>query len=115
MKIEHLSKFMLETLFYMFYAMPRDLVQALAAQELYRRDWKYHGELRMWLKARSPQEIMLTHQNVQYLHFDVNVWEPRLFNSPYRGNLAAGLLTEEDIRVRIVPPTPSAQLPMPPS
>ena len=95
--------------------MPKDVVQGFAAQELYRREWRYHGELRLWLKARLPQDIMQTHPNVHYVHFDVNTWEARLFNSPYRGNLAAGLLTEEDIRVRLPPTAPINAMPMPPS
>ena len=99
-----MSKFVLETLFYIFYGMPKDILQACAAQELYRRDWRYHGELKIWLKARTPQEIMQSHPNSHFFHFDVNTWEARLFSSPYRGNILAGLLTEEDVRVRIPPP-----------
>ncbi|OQR81486.1 hypothetical protein THRCLA_11691, partial [Thraustotheca clavata] len=37
LKTSHLSKFQLETLFYIFYSMPKDVVQAYAAQELYMR------------------------------------------------------------------------------
>mmetsp|Transcript_31040 Transcript_31040/g.96037 ORF Transcript_31040/g.96037 Transcript_31040/m.96037 type:complete len:106 (+) Transcript_31040:1356-1673(+) len=35
LKTSHLSKFQLETLFYIFYAMPKDVLQAYSAQELY--------------------------------------------------------------------------------
>lgn len=38
-----------ETLFYMFYAMPGDRMQDLAARELYSRTWRYHKELKIWL------------------------------------------------------------------
>ena len=100
LKTEHFAKFQIDTLFYMFYSMPRDILQALSAQELYRRDWRYHGELRLWFKARSPQELMQGHPGVQFLYFDVQAWDARLFTSTYRGNLAAGLLTEEEIRVK---------------
>ena len=34
LKTSHLSKFQLETLFYIFYAMPKDILQAYSAQEL---------------------------------------------------------------------------------
>ncbi len=98
----------------MFYAMPKDVVQGLAAQELYRREWRYHGELRIWLKARTPQDIMQSHPNIHYVHFDVNSWEVRLFSGPFRGNLAAALLSEEDIRMRL-PPIPANPMPMTPS
>ena len=86
-KPEHLSKFQIETLFYMFYSMPRDIIQAFSSQELYRRDWRYHAELRIWLKPRSPQEMMQGHPGVQFVYFDVNTWEARLFTTPFRGKI----------------------------
>jgi CCR4-NOT transcription complex subunit 2 len=100
LKGEHLSKFQVETLFYMFYSLPKDLLQSFAACELYRRDWKYHEELRIWLKPRTPQELMQSHPSVQFVFFDVTNWESRLFTTAFRGNLSNGLLTEEDVRVK---------------
>lgn len=99
LKSDHLSKFHLETLFYMFFTSPHDVKQACAAQELYRREWRYHGELRIWLKARRPQELMQGHPSVQFQYFDVNSWEARLFTSSYRGNIVNGLLSEEEVKV----------------
>lgn len=96
-KPEHLSKFQIETLFYMFYSMPRDILQAFSSQELYRRDWRYHAELRIWLKPRSPQEMMQGSPHVQFVYFDVNTWEARLFTTTFRGSITAGLLTEEQL------------------
>lgn len=90
----------METLFYLFYSMPKDLLQACAAQELYRREWRYHGELRLWLKVRSQQELMQGQTNVLFMYFDVSGWEARLFTSQFRGNIATGLLTEEEVRVK---------------
>jgi CCR4-NOT transcription complex subunit 2 len=90
----------METLFYLFYSMPKDLLQACAAQELYRREWRYHGELRLWLKMRNQQDIMQGQPNVQFLYFDVSGWEARLFTSQYRGNIVSGLLSEEEVRVK---------------
>lgn len=109
LKTEHLSKFHLETLFYMFYQLPRDILQACAAQELYRRDWRYHAELRLWLKPRSPAELAQSHSAIQFVYFDAKAWEVRLFNlgaAQVRGNLKAGLVSEEDIRVK--PPLPGS-------
>lgn len=104
LKSENIAKFQNESLFYMFYMMPRDLMQVIAAQELYRRDWKYHSELRLWLKPRPPQDLLQSQarsdQNVPFMYFDVNSWEPRLFTMSYRGNILAGLLSEDDIRGR---------------
>jgi CCR4-NOT transcription complex subunit 2 len=103
LKAEHLSKFQLETVFYMFYSMPRDLLQGTAAQELYRRDWRYHAELKLWLKSRAQQELLQGQPTVQFVYFDVNAWEAKLFTTPVRGNLAAGLLSEEELRVKAPP------------
>ena len=105
LKSDHLSKFQLETLFYMFFSMPKDILQACAAQELYRRDWRYHGELKVWLKARTQQELMQSHPSVQFLFFDSTAWETRLYTAP-KGNVAAGLLSEEDVRVKAPQPSP---------
>lgn len=47
------QKFQLETLFYVFYSMPKDVLQLAAAEELHNREWKFHKELRMWI-TRQP-------------------------------------------------------------
>ncbi|KAL3670012.1 hypothetical protein V7S43_005384 [Phytophthora oleae] len=59
LKTTHLSKFHLETLFFIFYSMPKDVLQAYAAQELYSREWRYHAELKTWLKRASPTDSAL--------------------------------------------------------
>lgn len=38
-----------ESLFYIFYSMPRDIMQELAAEELMSRKWRYHKIERCWL------------------------------------------------------------------
>lgn len=45
-KIQSLSD---ESLFYIFYTMPRDELQEKAAAELFNRNWRYHKELKTWL------------------------------------------------------------------
>jgi CCR4-NOT transcription complex subunit 2 len=79
------------------------VLQAFAAQELYRREWRYHGELRLWLKPRTPQELMQSHPNVPFAYFDTGSWEARVYTGPIRGNIAAGLLTEDEVRVKAQP------------
>lgn len=102
LKSEHLSKFQLETLFYMFYSMPKDILQSFAACELYRRDWRYHNELKIWLKPRSSTELMQSHPSVMFVFFDVSGWETRLFTSTRNNNnIIQSLLTEEEIRVKL--------------
>ncbi|KAJ1892260.1 transcriptional regulator [Kickxella alabastrina] len=73
-----ITSFMDETLFYVFYTMPRSEMQLVAAEELYRRQWRYHKELRLWLTkdpdspstARSPRG----EQSV-FIFFDPGVWQ----------------------------------------
>jgi len=101
LKAEHLTKFQIETLFYMFYNMPKDLMQAFAAQELYRREWRFHAELKLWLKVRPP-ELMQSHPNVQFVFFETSTWEVRPMTTVYRGNIGAGLVSEEEVRVKIL-------------
>ncbi|CAH0473549.1 unnamed protein product [Peronospora belbahrii] len=63
LKTTHLSKFHLETLFFIFYSMPKDVLQAYAAQELYSREWRYHAELKTWLKRASSADAALVNNN----------------------------------------------------
>lgn len=103
LKTGHLSKFQLETLFYIFYALPKDVLQAYAAQELYSREWRYHGELKLWFKRVGPSDGLAVNTSTgstQYLYFDINSWERRLFNVSLNQNLSNGFLPEEDVRVK---------------
>ena len=98
LKGEHIAKVQLETLFYMFYSSPTDVLQIRAALELYRREWRYHTELKLWIKARSTQELMKSHPGVQFLYFDVKRWDTLLYTQVHRGSLLSGLLREEELR-----------------
>ncbi|KAF9171583.1 hypothetical protein BGX21_007250 [Mortierella sp. AD011] len=66
-----------ETLFYMFYSMPRDALQDAAAIELYSRHWRYHKELRLWLmKDQTSEQVKTpTFEKGSYIFFDPNSWE----------------------------------------
>lgn len=49
-----LSVFTEETLFYMFYGMPRDRMQEMAARELtINRGWRFYKELKIWVLPSS--------------------------------------------------------------
>ena len=54
--IPKMSSYSDETLFYIFYAFPRDAMQEAAAQELYGRSWRYHKELKLWL-SKDPSIV----------------------------------------------------------
>ena len=56
----YLSKFQVDTLFYIFYSMPNDEAQVLAADELRSRGWLFHKEF----KVRS---LLLLHQPLPHL------------------------------------------------
>ncbi|KAG4304377.1 hypothetical protein PORY_002087 [Pneumocystis oryctolagi] len=67
-----------ETLFYIFYGMPRDAMQEAAAQELTNRNWRYHKELKLWLtKEPGVEPIQRTpqYERGQYIFFDYMLWE----------------------------------------
>ena len=102
LKTGHLSKFQLETLFYIFYALPKDVLQAYAAQELYTREWRYHGELKRWFKRAGPTDGVANSSNgaAQYLCFDINTWERRLFTGNMSQGITGGFLSEDDVRVK---------------
>lgn len=54
---ERISGFTEETLFYIFYSMPRDLMQVLVAEELIGRRWRYHKGEKMWLTRDESHEL----------------------------------------------------------
>ncbi|KAL3768161.1 hypothetical protein ACHAWO_006531 [Cyclotella atomus] len=101
LKTGHLSKFQLETLFYIFYALPKDVLQAYAAQELYAREWRYHVESKVWFKQATASDGVPNSntQAGQYIYFDINTWERRMYGNVNQ-NIAGGFLPEEDVRVK---------------
>lgn len=67
-----------ETLFFMFYSSPRDVLQEMASQELYNRNWRFHKERRVWLtkeSGTSPSQKTNTHESGVYTFFDPENWE----------------------------------------
>lgn len=74
----YFSKFKLQTLFYIFYSMPRDEAQLYAAHELSSRGWFYHKEQRIWLTRVPNMEPLVktnTYERGTYLCFDPSIWE----------------------------------------
>ncbi len=95
LKSNHLGSFQPETLFYIFYSMPYDVFQMCAAQELYRRDWRYHGELKLWFKRATSTD------GVSYIYFDPQTWERRGFTGGMGRSITAALMREDEIQVAI--------------
>ncbi|KAL6979253.1 putative NOT transcription complex subunit vip2 [Sarracenia purpurea var. burkii] len=74
----HFLKFPMDTLFYIFYSMPKDEAQLYAANELYNRGWFYHRELRLWFTRVSNMEPLVktnAYERGSYICFDPNTWE----------------------------------------
>lgn len=73
-----MSSFSAETLLAIFYQYPRDIMQEMAANELYNRDWRWHMKLRQWMMKDPdlPQPIRISQKEERgwYLFFDVTNW-----------------------------------------
>jgi CCR4-NOT transcription complex subunit 2 len=69
-----------ETLFFIFYSMPRDIMQELVAEELMGRKWRYHKLERCWLTRDEtypgPVDVErgVTERGV-YLLWDPSSWK----------------------------------------
>jgi len=100
LKTGHIQKFQLETLFYIFYMLPKDTLQAVAASELHARDWKFHAELGMWFHQQPEAGGKGGFgRPATYVYFDVKVWERRSYVDANK-NLEQGFLDEEALRMR---------------
>jgi CCR4-NOT transcription complex subunit 2 len=98
LKSGHLSKFQVETLFYIFYSMPKDTLQVYAAKELYNRDWKYHKALRLWFHRPSEQTAKQMGIEVgSFIYFDVNAWERRVFPSQSAKGIQLAFMAPEEL------------------
>ncbi|KAL8703624.1 MAG: hypothetical protein Q9201_003194 [Fulgogasparrea decipioides] len=68
-----------ETLFWIFYTQPRDVMQELAAHELTNRNWRYHKELMMWLTKDpnfgEPVQISEGVERGSYIFFNHRTWQ----------------------------------------
>ncbi|KAI9821223.1 MAG: hypothetical protein M1827_003957 [Pycnora praestabilis] len=67
-----------ETLFYIFYTMPRDIIQDIVAGELTNRNWRYHKEQKQWLTKDAqfePVRVSSTEERGYYIFFDPNTWQ----------------------------------------
>ncbi|SCU65875.1 ccr4-not transcription complex subunit 2 [Trypanosoma equiperdum] len=58
-----LQKYKNETLFYIFYSMPRDLLQTVAAKVLVSRGWCFHKARHQWMRRVVQNEYEVFNQN----------------------------------------------------
>ncbi|QDS69799.1 hypothetical protein FKW77_010424 [Venturia effusa] len=74
-----LDSFCDETLIMIFYQWPRDVLQEMAAQTLYKRDWRWHKMLKQWMMkdtqfGGAPTRISQQQERGYYIFFDVINW-----------------------------------------
>ncbi|WJX50340.1 putative NOT transcription complex subunit vip2 [Trifolium repens] len=81
----YFSKFSLETLFYIFYSMPKDKAQLYAANELNRRKWYYHTEYQLWF-SRAPNVEPLVKTNT-YERGTYHCFDPSSFETVRKDNV----------------------------
>ena len=88
LRIKMIGLFCTGTLFYIFYNMPGEMLQALAAEELYRRDWQYCPATGLWYFEASGAWKM----------FDLDQWDVVACVS----SIPSGFLSKEEVRVKKV-------------
>jgi CCR4-NOT transcription complex subunit 2 len=74
-----INSFSDETLFYIFYSMPRDYMQVLVGQELMERKWRYHMREQMWMMRDENGSYANsgdgTAEQGYYIWWDKSVWK----------------------------------------
>ncbi|CAA9988314.1 CCR4-NOT transcription complex subunit 2, putative [Plasmodium knowlesi strain H] len=79
-RLSLLLKLQTETLFYIFYNLPRDILQAYAASELYLRKWTYHMNYKKWFFPRN----IVNQGNLSscrcWIYFDPLTWTKKIYN-----------------------------------
>lgn len=77
--VNKISQFTDETLFFIFYTHPRDILQEAAAQALHQKNWRFHKELKMWLtkdrEESTPSQKTSTYEKGHYIVFNPQTWE----------------------------------------
>lgn len=77
LKYTMFQKFEDATLLYIFYSMPKDVLQLAAARALQQRQWRFHKELKQWFKRAPDSELGIktsTFERSSYLFFNVEKW-----------------------------------------
>ncbi|KAF7457039.1 NOT2 / NOT3 / NOT5 family protein [Cryptosporidium felis] len=77
LKSTYVQKFALETLFYIFYNMPQDLLQGFAAVELCNRGWLYYPNSMHWYSKVQNED-----QTTEWYIFDTDKWSKVSISEP---------------------------------
>jgi CCR4-NOT transcription complex subunit 2 len=93
-----MSKFVVETLFYIFYNMPFDRWQSLAAQELVHKSWKFWEEKNIWVIEGSnlDEDVKkkISYSPPEWICFDPFKWEYVPIQSVEVGKLISKISNE---------------------
>ena len=76
----------------MFYAMPGDSAQLMAARELMKRGWMFHTLHYLWFRLVATENGSRSWQ-----FFDVSNWTAKIFQGSLPQVFESGFLTEEDL------------------
>ncbi|TIA86654.1 hypothetical protein E3P99_03617 [Wallemia hederae] len=113
-----------ETLFYIFYTHAKDVMQQVAAIELFNRNWRYHKDLGLWLTKESGSEPVQKTPMLErgsYIFFDPKSWEKikrefvlvydQLEERPAGGKLSSNISSEAATSASAAPVAPSTVQP----
>lgn len=83
-----LKRYHEDTIFFLFYMFPDDMLQIAAAIELHSREWRYHKQEKVWITRApgiAPSEKTNTYERGTYYIFDAHLWRrvPREFVLQY--------------------------------
>lgn len=72
-----LKRYHEDTIFFLFYMFPNDMLQIAAAIELYSREWRYHKKEKVWITRApgiAPSEKTNSYERGTYYIFDAHLW-----------------------------------------
>jgi len=75
LKQTYFEKFSNETLLYIFYHLPRDTLQLYAAEELYKRKWRYNTDYAIWFTNEGENDKSEKIKNENLFYFNPNEWK----------------------------------------
>ncbi|BEJ16659.1 hypothetical protein CspHIS471_0600600 [Cutaneotrichosporon sp. HIS471] len=88
-----MSNFSEETLFFQFYSAPQDMLQLMAAEELYNRGWRFNMEARVWMTSPLLSQIDMhgdLSQHPPVVRGNLTVFEPSSFTKRDTRELPGG-------------------------
>ncbi|CAD2104316.1 CCR4-NOT transcription complex subunit 2, putative [Plasmodium vinckei] len=80
-RLSLLLKLQTETLFYIFYNLPRDILQVYAASELYIRKWLYHIRYKKWFTPNTTNNLTQIEKCSSWIYFDPSAWSKKNYNN----------------------------------